>query len=345
MDALDILRGFMALSVAVYHLQDAFKPFPQGQFLAYTAKKVGVYGVEGFFIISGFCFFYLYGGELLHWTPFRNFHIKRFFRIAPLFYATVAANLLLHIPAGPEPRPRFLIENATLTFGLIHPNHAMVTGGWSIGLEYAFYFVFPILAWLAARNRSFLLLGTLALLALSIPATFIGVPAIHIPDHKFHAYVQVANHAFLFLAGGLVAQARQAWRFRLGTGAFLGLGVLLFLAFACYQRNFFDDWKIMQGWPRYYFLATSFALVALFAFHDFRNGPLMAAGKFLGEVSYSVYLIHPVILALLELRLPRVMGPLPCFLVSILVTLAVSALTFRFVEKPMMALGRRLCRA
>jgi peptidoglycan/LPS O-acetylase OafA/YrhL len=342
-DSLDILRGFMAFAVAVYHLDFLFHPFTQGRFLAYTVKKVGVFGVEGFFIISGFCFFYLYGPELVRRAPLRNFHIKRFFRIAPLYYATVLANLLLGLRPGPEPRPRMLLENATFTFGLIHPNHAMVTGGWSIGLEYAFYFAFPLLAWMAVRHKGFLLAGTLALLALSGPTTFHGVPAIAVPDQKFHAYVQVANHGFLFLAGGLIAQARIRWSFRLGSASFLALGALLFLAFAFHQRNFYDDWTIMEGWPRYYFLGTSFALVALFAFRDFRPGPLMTAGKFLGEVSYSVYLIHPLIQTGILHFAPRPYNPWGCFLAGIVLTLAFSALTYRFVERPMMGLARRFC--
>lgn len=343
MDALDILRGFMAFAVAVYHLDFLFHPFEQGRFFAYTVKKIGVYGVEGFFIISGFCFFYLYGPELLKGAQLRNFHIKRFFRIAPLYYATVLANLLVGLRPGPEPRARMLLENGTFTFGLIHPNHAMVTGGWSIGLEYAFYFAFPLLAWAAWRWRAFLLLGTLALLALSVHPTFTGVPAILVPDQKFHAYVQLGNHAFLFLAGGLIAQARQAWRFRLGTVPFLALGALLFLAFAFHQRNFYDDWTIMEGWPRYYFLGTSFALVALFAFHDFRPGPVRTAGRFLGEVSYSVYLIHPLVQAGILHWAPRPYSPWGCFLGGLVLTVGLSWVTFRFVEKPMMALGRRLC--
>lgn len=337
-----MLRGFMAFAVAVYHLDFLFHPFVQGRFAAYTVKKIGVYGVEGFFIISGFCFFHLYGAELLRWPAARAFHIKRFFRIAPLYYLAVAANILLGLPAGPHPGPRMVLENATFTFGFIQPNHALVVGGWSIGLEYLFYFAFPLLAWLAAKSRPFLVLATLALLVASAPISFIGLNLIPTPDARFHLYVNIANHAFLFLMGGVIAQARRALPARLSTGAFLVLGAALLLAFTLRYRNFFDDWEIMIGLPRYYFILVTFAVVALFAFYDFPDGLLKTAGRFLGEVSYSVYLLHPLVQAGILHFAPKPYAPWSCFLAGLGLTLGLSWVTFRYVERPMMALGRRL---
>ena len=55
-----MLRGLMALAVAFYHFTIWYPVFTPGRFMAYTAAKAGHYGVEGFFIISGFCFFHIY---------------------------------------------------------------------------------------------------------------------------------------------------------------------------------------------------------------------------------------------------------------------------------------------
>ena len=176
MDSLDIFRGLMAFSVAVYHFANWYPVFPPGQFAAYTIKKVGAYGVEGFVIISGFCFFYLYGAETCTALGLRNFHLKRFFRIAPLYYLAVAANVVLGLNAGPRHTLRMILENYTFTFGLIHPNHSLVTGGWSIGMEYVFYFAFPLLALAAARWKPFLAVATVVMLAVSLPHTLVWVP-------------------------------------------------------------------------------------------------------------------------------------------------------------------------
>ena len=334
----------MAFAVAVYHFSNWYGPFTEGRFPAYTIKKIGAYGVEGFFIISGFCFFYLYGAEVCRGRGLRDFFVKRFFRIAPLYYLAVAANLLFGLQAGPQHSLRMILENASLAFGLIHPNHSLVLGGWSIGLEYVFYLGFPFLAWGASRSRGFLAVTALALLALSLPFSFVWVPAIPDPDHRFHMYVQVANHAFLFLLGGIIAQARLGSAFRFRTRTFLALAVLLTLAFTLKYQNFYDDWVIMSGWPRYWFLAICFLGVALFAFYDFPDSPVKTAGKFLGEVSYSVYLLHPLVYEGIRRCLPASLGIWPHFLLGLGLTIALSTLTYRFLEKPMMGVGRRLCR-
>jgi len=126
-----VLRGLMALGVAFYHFTIWYPAFQPGRFVAATAAKVGHYGVEGFFIISGFCFFHLYRAESFRGGGLARFHLKRFLRIAPLYYLAAALDVLLGLGAGPPPGARILVENATFTFGLVHPNHAL---GFGLGL-------------------------------------------------------------------------------------------------------------------------------------------------------------------------------------------------------------------
>jgi peptidoglycan/LPS O-acetylase OafA/YrhL len=333
----------MALAVAFYHFTIWYPVFLPGRFMAYTAAKAGHYGVEGFFIISGFCFFHIYRSGSFDGRGLRDFHIKRFLRIAPLYYLAVALNVALGLTVGPPASGRMLLENATLTFGLFHPNHSLVLGGWSIGIEYVFYLVFPLLAWAAARYRPFLLLASLVMVLLSVPYTLWLVPmATMTGDMKFHTYVQLANHGFLFFLGGLVAQARARIPWRLGRASFLILGAGLALVFSRYIRNFYDHFVVMEGPPRYAFAALCLGMVALFAFRDFPESRLKQAGIFLGEVSYSVYLIHPLAqVALLRLA-PDGLAPVASFTLGLLLTLLLATCTHRWIERPAMNLGRRL---
>jgi peptidoglycan/LPS O-acetylase OafA/YrhL len=330
----------MALAVAFYHFTIWYPVFLPGRFMAYTAAKVGHYGVEGFFIISGFCFFHLYRPESFRGAGLARFHLKRFLRIAPLFYVAAALSVLLGLPAGPAPTPRILAENATLLFGLFHPNHALVLGGWSIGLEYLFYLAFPALAWAAARFRPFLALAAAAALLASVPCTLWWVPQAPQED-KFHVYVQMANHGFLFLLGGLVAQARARIPWRLSRPAFLLAAVLLGLAFSRYVRNFYDHFVVMEGPPRYAFAFLCLGMVALFAFRDFPRSPLKRAGIFLGKISYSVYLVHPFAREALVRLGPRGIPAVLGFALALALTLLLAALTQRWIERPAMDLARR----
>ena len=333
----------MALAVAFYHFTTCIPLFQPGRFVAYTAAKAGNYGVQGFFIISGFCFFYLYTPESFRGGGLWKFHLKRFLRIAPLYYVAVAANLILGLGMAHFATGRYLVENATLTFGLFQPNHSLVLGGWSIGIEYVFYLVFPLLVWAAARFRPFLGLAALALFALSLHYTLYVVPqAPREGNQNFHAYVQVGNHAFLFFLGGLLAQVRARCAWRLGSLSFgLLLGALL-AAFALRYRNFFDHFLILQGFPRYYFAFICFGLVAIFAFREFSGSPCKRIGVFLGEISYSVYLLHPFAQEALRHWAPRNCPPSLAFAMGMLATLGLATLAHRWIERPAMDWGKRL---
>jgi len=342
-ESLDMLRGLMALAVAVYHFTTWYPTvFEPGRFAAYTAAKAGHYAVEGFFIISGFCFFYLYGPGSFRGKGFRNFHIKRFLRIAPLYYVAVAANLILGLSTW-VPSRRILLENATLTFGLFHPNHSLVLGGWSIGIEYVFYLAFPLLAWAAWKFRPFLFVGAVGLIFVSMFYTLYAVPmAPRAGEQNFHLYVQVGNHAFLFLLGGLAAQARVRIPWRLTALSFTLLAGALGAAFCLRYRNFYDHFVIMEGIPRYYFAGLCFAVVALFAFREFPDSLAKRAGVFLGEISYSVYLLHPFAQEALKAWAPAALPPVLGWCLGLILTLALATVTHRWVERPAMEWGKRL---
>ena len=341
-ESLDILRGLMALSVAVYHLSIFTNLAAIGTRTNNLIAIFGNYGVEGFFIVSGFCFFYLYGET--QWTlgELRRFHIKRFFRIAPLYYLAVALNLILRQPVGPKATPRMLAENATLTFGLFHPNHALVLGGWSIGIEYVFYLAFPLLAFLT-RRKAVLVILTLAFVGLAWPWSFGGVQAASFAgDQKFHTYVQIPNHAFLFLLGGLVAWVRSLTQLRLTWPWFLtGLLAIAVLALPRGPISY-DHFDYMAGTARVKYVGLCWAVVALFAFYPVPDRPWRKPLTFLGDASFSVYLLHPFALLMIHTWLPVSTPPLVAFVLGLAITLLLAGIVYRWVEKPAMGLGKRL---
>jgi len=340
--SLDILRGLMALSVAVYHLSILTNLFAVGTRTNNLIAILGNYGVEGFFIVSGFCFFYLY--EDTHWNlgELRRFHIKRFFRIAPLYYLAVALNLALRLQVGPGATPRMLAENATLTFGLFHPNHSLVLGGWSIGIEYAFYLAFPLLAYLA-RNKTVLVVLTLAFLAMAWPWSFGAVQAASfVGNQKFHTYVQIPNHAFLFLLGGMLAWVRGITTWRLSWPWFLGSLVVVVLIGLPRGPVSYDHFDIMAGTARVKYVALCWAAVALFAFYSVPDHTWRKPLTFLGDASYSVYLLHPFAILAIQTWLPSTVPPALTFLLGLTLTLFIAGIVYHWVEKPAMGLGKKL---
>ncbi len=171
---LDGFRGFAALWVLVSH----------GLILSGSSiplLKRGDVAVELFMIMSGFLMvFHYYEREATEpWNSSRTwlkFYIRRFFRIAPLYYLLLFVALWI----GPElyksrcavddmySAPRQLnlryedhslvniFMHMTFLFGFF-PKYAFLTPlpDWSIGLEMQFYLVFPFLVLFLRNNNYF----------------------------------------------------------------------------------------------------------------------------------------------------------------------------------------------
>jgi len=340
-ELLDVLRGLMALAVAVYHLS-IWTHAVQG-----AARNgivlLGIYSVEGFFVISGFCMFHLYRGA--RFEP-RSFYIKRFFRIAPLYYVamTVAlSGVCAHagIPSTAFTWPR-LIGNLTLSFGLFHPNHALVLGGWSIGIEFVFYLILPLLLWLTKRWAILYLLLVLAI-GCAIPFSFGRIQAAE-EARRFHVYVLIPNQVFLFLAGAAIADLRSRTSWRLPLLQVLGtLGVMLWLA-ASTQPPFSDHLDVMVGWARVKYVLLCVFAVASCAFCARTRPRFVQPLTRLGDLSYSVYLMHPAAWAAVALLLPPATSSMTRLICGVVATLGLASVTQRFIEKPAIACGRNLCK-
>src|SRR5262245_54957170 len=88
-EALDMLRGLMTLAVAVYHMAGWTRAFA-GESARGAVVLLDIYSVQGFFILSGFCFFALYREQRFGLAELKRFHVRRFLRIAPLYYLALA---------------------------------------------------------------------------------------------------------------------------------------------------------------------------------------------------------------------------------------------------------------
>lgn len=329
----------MALAVVAYHTSLWTEVFAPGGSTTTMLAKLGIYGVQGFFVISGFCFFHLYGETIFDGPALRIFFLKRWMRLAPLFFVVVGLNLLFHQKAGPDPSLRMIAENLTLTFGFFHPNHALAVGGWSIGVEAVFYAALPSLILFTRAHKGFLYLFAAILIWASTLWTFHLVLEAE-PWNRFHAYVQVSNHAFLFLLGGILAHLRSRTAFRLKP---LPFGILLMLLAAItfgIHRGFYDHFDIMAGPARYQFSALCVAVVGCFAFIDVKESKGIHPLVVLGDLSYGTYLLHPLANALILWAGMNKQGWL-AFSLGLALTLVLAYGSHRFIEKPAMALARR----
>lgn len=158
----DFLRGLAMLGVIVVHTSGSFPSQINAiDFLA----GLGRFGVQLFYFISALTMCYMWKQREGENNPVKNFYIRRFFRIAPLFWIAIPVYLLINgyeknywAPEGINNLQIFL--TATFLHGF-WPNsiNSVVPGGWSIAVEMTFYALFPFFILNIKRRSVYLLLA------------------------------------------------------------------------------------------------------------------------------------------------------------------------------------------
>ncbi len=336
------LRGLAALSIVLFHFVYIAK-IPAPHWLTFTTTHFNL-GVLLFFGLSALS---LYHSSTFTPASYGAYLIKRFFRIAPLFYLMVCCMLWW----GGIPDWKVLLINLTFIFNLFPGQHeSLVWAGWSVGVEMLFYLFLPAILHLAHRPIPllFLLLGAVAMSELVW--RILSVPG---SAEEQYAYFSLLTNLAPFAAGLLAyryaqSQALQAWR-RWGWEHFI-------LAAACaglVLAGYYDAFGLKRNWTGVYFSiwAVLLGLVCLwqcrFPSAVLRAWPL----QWLGDRSYSIYLLHPVIMILLTPVYKNLLARewlsagwrYPVGLaITLLILLTAANITYRLVELPGIALGRRI---
>ena len=153
---IDSLRGIPILMVILVHI-----PFVEGIVPAksYFHEKVNLFidnghlGVNLFFVVSAFTLMLSHQRRQYEEHANRNFFIRRFFRIAPMYYLAIVYFTFAYYTGFDfsnlnwENVPKKeLLTNVLFINGLFPEYiHRYVPGGWSITVEFTFYALFPFL--------------------------------------------------------------------------------------------------------------------------------------------------------------------------------------------------------
>jgi peptidoglycan/LPS O-acetylase OafA/YrhL len=328
-------------------------------------------GVDLFMMLSGFLMVFHYHlragtepwGSPRTWV---RFWIRRYFRVAPLYYVMLAAALIagpailswrtaidqiLHQATLTSPEafidhsPRNIAAHLSFVFGLL-PTYAMRTPlpDWSLTLEMQFYALFPALM-LLTRKLGWVRGAGLAALAGAVITHVIWHYSIHFPMPSF-----LPLRIDIFFAGMLLAQADRVGQ----RTAMFYLVLALLLALQPFQGEGSLERLVVRE-----ILVLAFFALTLNRFLPAPGGEI--AGKlaailgrnpfrWLGEISYSVYLLHLPIMAPVAAVVLLHFGhgaPAPfliAFLAVAVLVYPMAWLTHRFIEIPGQAAGRLLLR-
>ncbi|MEA2169654.1 MAG: hypothetical protein QOF76_2954, partial [Solirubrobacteraceae bacterium] len=366
---LDAVRGLAALSVVLGHFAIAFPLMADNtrsdgltlaNVLKYSPLKLffdGFPAVMIFFVLSGLVLTLQLSGSGRE-EPYSTFALRRICRIWIPYVAAVVLAMVVALPFVEDPNPQLSQWFALswqhapdVSMVLRHvllidsfQNDAYDPVLWSLVHEMRISLVFPIILLFAAA------LGPTRSIIAGLGLALVGYAGGKVAGSGTD-YFDTLIYVVCFVAGIQLALHRQAaidWALRCAPGArrFMWLVAILALSWQSWlprsvlphplarltDLNVFNVAVTMVG-------ATLVVLLAQ------TPGPkrflLRRAPQFLGRISYSLYLVHTVVLLAMLHAVDDRSTQLALLPVVLVVALGLATLMQRFVERPAQRLGRR----
>lgn len=302
----------------------------------------GLFGVDIFFVVSGFVMMHIIAGKPTGGVAAVRFISERVLRIVPLYWTVTLLSVFVGLVLPALKHKNAYSAVYVLRSLLFIPSTNPSTGapepvlglGWTLNYEMFFYVVIFLL----------LLLGVRRVFAavLVIFVTLIALGQAFSPDD---IVLRSWTHSIIleFGYGALLAQAFQmGWRIDGKTQlALLGAGVAGWLAAAPSNSDF-----VLRG------VVWGLPAAAIFAAATLGRAPI-AYPKLLtltGDASYSLYLTHLFVMRICSLIVWHLaVGPTLQFVIFLLVfppaAIGVSILSYRKFELPTMRISRELMKS
>jgi len=348
-DFIDALRGIAILLVIATHIAPIAPP--SGDILRRAAQS-GAYGVQLFYIVSALTLFLSTNQRSqTEKKATLNFFIRRIFRIVPLFYLSVLAYTIV-FGTGPN----YWAPNGlqwwhyVLTLLFLngwHPEaiNAIVPLGWSIAIEMTFYLAIPFLYKNVKSLANAVLLVVASLLLQAVLVAFYKpILMNYATGYIVQAYFYLWFFAQLPIFGlgvllYLFLKEQPERNNNLGI-AFLLLSLFMYVAFL--QINTYLDLI-----PAHFSYGLVFAVLILGLYFYPTKLLVNPFTKWIGKISYSLYLVHFIFLPYLRSwidlgNLGKTVQFLLYFLLLLVISSSISYITYQCIERPSMDLGKKI---
>lgn len=281
--------------------------------------------------------------------------IKRFWRIAPLFYFMIACELCRRVVSSDiMPSVQTILLNITFGFGLVPPSTTIVSASWSVGVEMLFYALLPVLMLSVRRTTVVLLvLSVVARVAIRVELTELYRAMTAHTRWNWGYFAFESN--FCFFVMGLLAYRLQHTMARDSVLARWVFPTVALSLFGFLMLTALDQPLKRAGRVDLLLWVVGFSALAVWQCQRPSRGIANWFFEHVGERSYSVYLLHPVVIPFLRTPLQQLngwlasyLGPYAFFVSAVLVIgvlLLASEITYRFIEVPGIRFGRRITSA
>lgn len=354
---IDSLRAIAILMVVMTH-SDRFIVGLQSASIHFA--NFGQMGVQLFFIVSAFTLCLTFDNRKNEEKSLSKFYIRRFFRIAPLYYFGIFLYFIyfsigepLLLDKQPAIAAKYTLTNIMANLFLVNDfvtgpaNNKIVPGGWSIGTETTFYALFPFIFLLYKKftdRKWAVVLIPLAGIAVCFGLVLLAMQLTGRPmQNNSFLYFNIICQLPVFLFGmSLYFWLKNKPQVQSVTTTPYVIGFVLSLVLALATYILFKDFAFL--------LPIKAGICFVFLFMLFRHVPFLNNPLFvrIGQLSYSIYLFHFIFSwcgsKILNYYLQGIILPEFIFIINIIVATACSVglatLSEKYIEKPGMALGK-----
>ncbi|MRT55465.1 acyltransferase family protein [Enterobacteriaceae bacterium RIT693] len=344
-NSIHYLRGIAALLVVCFHLRENLNNVYAQANLGDLAFVSGASGVDIFFIISGFII--AFSTSKPENAKASTFLVKRFFRIYPVYF--IALMIMLTFT------PQVSILSQVKSVFLIHDDYSkqaptfgygVLTPAWSLTYEIYFYLLFLLSSSISHRYRSFIcsafivssifLLQFIFMNSLSLSA----LDSLPTKDNQNFAFISFLSSPMLleFIYGMLLYEMRGFFS-KIPFPNLVSLGCITFFISA-----YLSGWRYSYG-PTNFGLWAVILVTGCLTYEANNNMKPSNILNFLGDISYSLYLCHGVILALLYVYNPEIplysnSSGLAKFILILSFSIICASLVNSLIERPIINICR-----
>ncbi len=364
---LDGLRFLAAILVVINHIE-IFKSNTGISNISHIPfiGKMGEHAVTLFFVLSGFLITYLLLSEkeATQTIGIKNFYWRRILRIWPLYYLIIYGAFFLfphvdlfYVPNFTDHIPEFYVLKSILYFGFV-PNVAIVIltpvalahHTWSIGVEEQFYLVWPVIVKYMKK---------LVIIFLAIIITYLSIKVITYAIWKFGYFT---NDNVSRQLGFIVYRVVELTR--IDSMAIGAIGAYLFINKQLPSKIIFAWYFQISLYIITVFLLINYPDMGVFTSEIFsilfiliilnlalnKNTILnleFPVLKKMGRISYGIYMYHPIVIALViniigAYSINNIwMDNMIIYIAVIVITLLVSWISYRYVEKRFLGMKDR----
>lgn len=339
---LDSIRGIAACAVAfIWHYQHFApqngSPFSQKLKILYS---YGWLGVEVFFILSGFVFCYVYNEKIQNnEISFSKFMKLRFCRLYPLFFITLIVVALgqayLTSLLGSSfvyvnnDVYHFILNMLFLQSGWFEKGFSFNGPSWSISVEFVCYIIFYLLtSKIKNKNIRLAIAVCITLLGVFLIKAQLNYPLFN--DKMGRGFLCFFVGMILYEINRLISNSKYKNAVIIGCFAIL---LTLFVLVKIFTVSILGNVQLVLS----IIIAPTAIIICLNSKIVSKILNLMPI-VYIGEISYSIYLWHfPIQLFIntinIRLNLGLNFSSAKVFLMYILITLIISALSYELIEK------------